>query len=152
MYTKCLPQFSRRPRCVQDERCASHGTHRQNHDGSRIPRMRTYDKFRIDLAMFICYTYSLLEDVRGAGMSHRTRRPYLEDRQNLDLSTRSIDRDVGFVGVWGVVMADGGDRMVHAQPQRGINKGWIVVFELVKEGGEDRSAGTGRGTKGRSFE
>jgi hypothetical protein len=40
----------------------------------------------------MCMTYSLLLAVRGAGMSHRTRRPYLHIYVNMLLDRRDRDR------------------------------------------------------------
>jgi hypothetical protein len=55
---------------------ASHGRHHRHLDGSRIRRRRSWDKQSAEGTRSSSEdTHSLLEAVRGAGMSHRTRRP-----------------------------------------------------------------------------
>lgn len=58
--------------------CASRSKHRRHPDGSRTQRRRTCGRVSKGARMSEgTLTYSLLEGVRGAGISQRTSRPYL---------------------------------------------------------------------------
>lgn len=106
-----IPRFSEghRDRCVC---CASRDRHHQHHGETHTQRTRSYDvvSFKpkcIIPRSFLWGTYRRLEAERGAGMSQRTRRPYLRVDVRLAIHCRVAEERKAERGRW----SDGaGDR------------------------------------------